>query len=177
MPSIISPEQLLANRNNAKLSTGPTSHKGKQTVSQNAISHGLNQANNYPDDPLYKALLIMIEAAGFDGGDIESIAMAIIDYRKVMDAYYETYTNIPDVNDTYNDNSSVISEVIYEMAEGAGDNVSKEEIQAMIMLLQHSGKQKQKKGLLSMDIGTELKRFIRYQRKAAASISKSICKK
>lgn len=177
MPSIISPEQLLANRNNAKLSTGPTSHKGKQKVSQNAISHGLNQVSNYPDDPLYKALSIMIEAAGFDGGDIESIAMAIIDYRKVMDAYYDTYTNIPDVNNTYNDNGSVISESIYEMAEGAGDNVSNEEIQAMIRLLQHSGIQKQNKGLMPMDIGTELKRFIRYQRKAAASISKSICKK
>ena len=177
MPSIISPEQLLANRNNAKLSTGPTSHKGKQKVSQNAISHGLNQASNYQDEPLYKALFIMIEAAGFDGCDIESIAMAIIDYRKVMDAYYETYTNIPDVNNTYNDNGTLISEALYEMAEGAGDNVSNEEIQAMIRLLQHSGKQKQKKRLLPMDIGTELKRFIRYQRKAAASISKSIYKK
>lgn len=177
MPSIISPEQLLANRNNAKLSTGPTSHKGKQKVSQNAISHGLNQASNYPDDPLYKALLIMIETEGFNSGDIESIAMAIIDYRKVMDAYYETYMNIPDVNDTYNDNGLVISEAIYKMAEGDGDNVSNEEIQAMIRLLKHSGKQKQKKELLPMDIGTKLKRFIRYQRKAAASISKAICKK
>ena len=119
----------------------------------------------------------MIETEGFNSGDIESIAMAIIDYRKVMDAYYETYMNIPDVNDTYNDNGLVISEAIYKMAEGDGDNVSNEEIQAMIRLLKHSGKQKQKKELLPMDIGTKLKRFIRYQRKAAASISKAICKK
>jgi hypothetical protein len=177
MQSIISPEKLLANRNNATLSTGPKSKKGKLKVGKNAISHGLNQASNYPDEPLYKALLIMIEAAGFDGGDIESIAMAIIDYRKVMDTYYEAYTNIPDVNNTYNDNRSFISEAIYGMAEGAGDNVSNEEIQAMIRLLQHPGKQKQQKELLPIDIGTELKRFIRYQRKAAASISKAICKK
>ena len=177
MQSIISPEKLLANRNNATLSTGPKSKKGKLKVGKNAISHGLNQASNYPDDPLYKALLIMIETAGFDSGDIESIAMAIIDYRKVMDTYYETYTNIPDVNNTYNDNGSLISEAIYGMAEGAGDNVSNDEIQAMIRLLNNSRKQEQNKGLSPMRIGTKLKRFIRYQRKSAASISKAICKK
>jgi hypothetical protein len=177
MPSIISPERLLANRNNATLSTGPKSKKGKLKVGKNAISHGLNQASNYSDNPLYKTLLLIIETEEFDAGDTETIAMAIVDYRKVMDAYYETYTNIPDVNNTYNDNGSFISEAIYGMAEGAGDNVSNEEIQAMIRLLKHSGKQKQRKELLPMDIGTELKRFIRYQRKAAASISKAICKK
>jgi hypothetical protein len=33
--------QILANRNNAKKSTGPRTRKGKLTVSQNAVKHGL----------------------------------------------------------------------------------------------------------------------------------------
>ena len=36
-----SPAQILANRENAKLSSGPKTHQGKQTSSRNAIRHGL----------------------------------------------------------------------------------------------------------------------------------------
>jgi len=36
-----SPAQILANRENAKLSSGPQTHQGKQTSSRNAIRHGL----------------------------------------------------------------------------------------------------------------------------------------
>ena len=177
MPSIISPERLLANRNNATLSTGPKSKKGKLKVGKNAISHGLNQASNYSDNPLYKTLLLIIETEEFDAGDTETIAMAIVDYRKVMDAYYESYTKTPDENNIYLCNESDISEAMYGMAEDARDNVTNEEIQAVIRLLNNSTKQEQNKGLSPMRIGTKLKRFIRYQRKSAASISKAICKK
>lgn len=63
------------------------------------------------------------------------------------------------------------------MVEDARDNVTNEEIQAVIRLLNNPSKQGQNEGLSPMPIGTKLKRFIRYQRKAAASISKAICKK
>ena len=40
-PRPISPAKLAANRKNALQSTGPRTEEGKQTVSQNAVKHGL----------------------------------------------------------------------------------------------------------------------------------------
>jgi len=175
MLSTISPEQLLANRNNAKLSTGPKSKKGKQTVAKNATSHGLNQATCYADDPLYTPLLKLIEEDGFREDDSEAIAQALTNYRKVMDAYYNTYMTIPPVDSAYSFNPTIIAEAIYGMAEGAGDTVTSLEIRQVINLINNSRKQAQKQGLMPMRVATDMRRFMRYQRKAAASVSKAIC--
>ena len=175
MLSTISPEQLLANRNNAKLSTGPKSKKGKQTVAKNATSHGLNKATCYADEPLYTPLLTLINQDGFSEDDSEAIAQALTDYRKVMDAYYETYMAIPPVDSAYSLSPSIIAEAIYGMAEGARDSVTSLEIRQVISLINNSRKQAQKQGLMPMRVATEMRRFMRYQQKAAASVSKAIC--
>jgi hypothetical protein len=175
MLSTISPEQLLANRNNAKLSTGPKSKKGKQTVAKNATSHGLNQATCYADEPLYSPLLTLINQDGFSASDSEAIAQALTDYRKVMDAYYDTYTAIPPVNSIYSTNGLIIAEAIFTMAGGARDSVTPLEIKQVISLINNSRKQAQKQGLMPMRHATDMRRFMRYQQKAAASISKAIC--
>mgnify|MGYP000156226092 CR=1 FL=1 len=175
MLSTISPEQLLANRNNAKLSTGPKSKKGKQTVAKNATSHGLSQATCYADEPLYSPLLTLIHQDGFNASDSEAIAQALTDYRKVMDAYYETYMAIPPVDSAYSLSPSIIAEAIYGMAEGARDSVTSSEIRQVISLINNSRKQAQKQGLTPMRHATHMRRFMRYQRKAAASVSKAIC--
>ena len=175
MLSTISPEQLLANRNNAKLSTGPKSKKGKQTVAKNATSHGLNQATCYADEPLYSPLLTLINQDGFSEDDSEAIAQALTDYRKVMDAYYETYMAIPPVDSSYSFNPTIIAEAIYGMAEGARDSVTSLEIKQVINIINSSRKQAQKQGLMPMRNATDMRRFMRYQRKAAASVSKAIC--
>jgi hypothetical protein len=175
MLSTTSPEQLLANRNNAKLSTGPKSKKGKQTVAKNATSHGLNQATCYADEPLYSPLLTLINQDGFSASDSEAIAQALTDYRKVMDAYYETYMAIPPVGSAYSFSPSVIAEAIYGMAEEARDSVTPLEIRQVISLINNSRKQAQKQGLTPMRVATHMRRFMRYQRKAAASVSKAVC--
>ena len=175
MLSTISPEQLLANRNNAKLSTGPKSKKGKQTVAKNATSHGLNQATCYADEPLYSPLLTLIHQDGFSEADSEVIAQALTEYRKVMDAYYETYMAIPPVDSSYSFNPSIIAEAIFGLAEGARDSVTSLEIRQVINIINNSRKQAQKQGSMPMRHATHMRRFMRYQRKAAASVSKAIC--
>ena len=175
MLSTISPEQLLANRNNAKLSTGPKSKKGKQTVAKNATSHGLNQATCYADEPLYSPLLTLINQDGFSEDDSEAIAQALTEYRKVMDAYYDTYMAIPPVDSAYSLSPSIITEAIYGMAEGARDSVTPLEIRQVINIINSSRKHEQKQGLTPMRHATHMRRFMRYQRKAAASVSKAIC--
>lgn len=175
MLSTISPEKLLANRNNAKLSTGPKSKKGKQTVANNATSHGLNQVTSYEDEPLYSLLLTLITQDGFSASDSEAIAKALTDYRKVMDAYYETYMAIPPMDSAYSLSPSVIAEAIYGMAEGARDSVTSLEIRQVIKSIDSERIKEQKQGLAPMRNATHMRRFMRYQRKAAAYISKAIC--
>ena len=175
MLSTISPEKLLANRNNAKLSTGPKSKKGKQTVAKNATSHGLNQVTSYADEPLYSPLLTLITQDGFSASDSEAIAKALTDYRKVMDAYYDTYMAILPVNSIYSTNGVIITEAIYGMAEDARDSVTSLEIRQVIKSLDSERIKEQKQGLAPMRNASQMRRFMRYQRKAAASISKAIC--
>ena len=112
---------------------------------------------------------------GLAQDDSEAIAQALTDYRKVMDAYYETYMAIPPVDSAYSFNPSIIAEAIYGMAEGARDSVTSLEIRQVISLINNSRKQAQKQGLMPMRVATDMRRFMRYQRKAAASISKAIC--
>lgn len=175
MLSTISPEKLLANRNNAKLSTGPKSKKGKQTVAKNATSHGLSQVTSYADEPLYSSLLTLITQDGFSASDSEAIAKALTDYRKVMNAYYDTYMAISPVNSIYSTNGVIIAEAIYGMAEYARDSVTALEIRQIIKSIDSERIKEQKQGLAPMRNATHMRRFMRYQRKAAASISKAIC--
>jgi hypothetical protein len=64
----ISAVQLIANQNNAKKSTGPVTLQGKQTVSNNALKHGvfsksLILADEDPDE--YKSLLDQFQKSTF----------------------------------------------------------------------------------------------------------------
>lgn len=92
-----------------------------------------------------------------------------------MDAYYNTYMAIPPVDSAYSLSSSVIAEAMYGMAEGARDYVTSSEIRQVINIINNSRKQAQKQGLIPMRFATDMRRFLRYQQKAAASVSKAIC--
>lgn len=62
-------------------------------------------------------------------------------------------------------NTSGVSQVLVEQVphEDARDNVTNEEIQAVVRLLNNPSKQGQNKCHSPMCIGIKLKRFIRYQ--------------
>ena len=53
--------QLIANRLNARKSTGPRTHQGKSIVSQNALKHGLSSAKTITadEDPADFALQLL----------------------------------------------------------------------------------------------------------------------
>ena len=76
-----SPEQLTANRANAQLSTGPVTDAGKQTVSRNALSHGLagrtHAALAGEEEPFAQYCRGMLEALGPVGAIEEDFAQLI----------------------------------------------------------------------------------------------------
>ena len=166
-------EKLLANRNNAQLSTGPKSKEGKQRVANNALSHGLSVRCDHDDNPIYQSLLSMLIDEGYEDNNAQEIAFAMAEYRRVMDAYYQTYNNIPPLNNTYNMSTDVITDFMFEWA---GGKVSTSDTKKMVDKLVTMRNNEHQQGTQSMRNGSQMKRFIRYQRKAAAHISKALSK-
>jgi hypothetical protein len=115
---VISLEKLLANRNNAQRSTGPKSKAGKQRVANNALSHGLSVKCEHDGNPIYQALLSMLVDEGYQSDAAQEIALALAEYRRVMDAYYHTYCEIPPLDDFYEMFPDAITDAMFEFAGG-----------------------------------------------------------
>ena len=80
----------LANRSNALKSTGPRSVAGKRASSQNSRKHGLNSAPDFESSSEYRALVNLIAEEGFSAFACADIAAGLLNYRRMMDAYYDT---------------------------------------------------------------------------------------
>ena len=89
----ISHHRSLANQCNALKSTGPRSASGKRASSQNSRKHGLNSAPDFESSSEYRALVDLIAKEGFSVFACADIASSLLNYRRVMDAYYDTYTS------------------------------------------------------------------------------------
>ena len=170
---MISLEKLLANRNNAQRSTGPKSKAGKQRVANNALSHGLSVKCEHDENPIYQALLSMLVDEGYESDAAQEIALALAEYRRVMDAYYHTYCEIPPLGDFYAMSPDAITDAMFEFA--GGKVSARETIQVANKLITVRNNE-HREGTQSMRHGTHMKRFIRYQRKAAAQVGKALRK-
>ena len=83
----------LANRCNALKSTDPRSAAGKLDSGQNSRKHALNSALDFELSPEYQKLVDLIAEEGFSAFACADIAAGLLNYRRVMDAYYDTYTS------------------------------------------------------------------------------------
>ena len=93
----------LANQSNALKSTGPRSVAGKRASSQNSRKHGLNSPPDFESSPKYQALVDLIAEEGFSDFACADIASSLLNYRRVMDAYYDTYTSPEPVDEFMRD--------------------------------------------------------------------------
>ena len=93
----------LANQSNALKSTGPKSVAGKRASSQNSRKHGLNSAPDFESSSEYRALVELIAEEGFSAFACADIAAGLLNYRRVMDAYYDTYTGPEPVDEFLRD--------------------------------------------------------------------------
>ena len=85
------------------LSIGPTSTEGKLVSSQNSRKHGLSSAPDFEPSLQYQALVDLIAEEGFSGFACADIAAGLLNYRRVMDAYYDTYTSPEPVDEFLRD--------------------------------------------------------------------------
>ena len=93
----------LANHCNALKSTGPRSASGKRASSQNSRKHGLNITPDFESSLEYRALVDLIAEEGFSAIACADIASSLLNYRRVMDAYYDTYTSPEPVDEFLRD--------------------------------------------------------------------------
>ena len=169
----ISHRRSLANRCNALKSTGPRSVSGKSASSQNSRKHGLNSAPDFESSIEYQKLVDLIAEEGLSAFVCADIAAGLLNYRRVMDAYYDTYTNPEPVNEFMRDMSVKGSMPIFrEMLSESGSEP--DDVRDMAAFFAGMQRQERRKGGPVSRRTTDTHKLIRYQRNGIARLSRAV---
>jgi hypothetical protein len=161
----------LANRCNALKSTGPRSAYGKRASSQNSRKHGLSCAPDFESSSEYRALVELIAEEGFSA--CADIAAGLLNYRRVMDAYYATYTSPEPVNEFMRDMSVKGSIPIFtELLSPSGSEP--QDVRGMAAFFASMQRQERRKGGPVSRRSADSHKLIRYQRNGIARLSRAI---
>ena len=163
----------LANQCNALKSTGPRSTFGKRASSQNSRKHGLNSAPAFESSLEYQALVGLIAEEGVSAFACADIAAGLLNYRRVMDAYYDTYTSPEPVDEFMRDMSVKGSIPIFR--ELLGPSGSKpQDVREMAAFFARMQRQERRKGGPVPRRTTDTHKLIRYQRNGIARLSRAV---
>ena len=169
----ISHRRSLANRCNALKSTGPRSVAGKWASSQNSRKHGLNSAPDFESSLEYRALVDLIAEEGFSAIACADIASSLLNYRRVMDAYYDTYTSPEPVNEFRRDMNVKGSIPIFrELLSPSGSEPA--DVRDMAAFFAGIQRQERRKGGPVSRRTTDTRKLIRYQRNGIARLSRAV---
>ena len=163
----------LTNRCNALKSTGPRSVAGKRTSSQNSRKHGLNSAPDFESSFEYQALVDLLAEEGFSGFVCADIASGLLNYRRVMDAYYDTYTSPEPVDEFLRDvNVKASIPIFRELLSPSGSEP--QDVRDMAAFFADMQRQERRKGGPVSRRTTDTRKLIRYQRNGIARLSKAV---
>ena len=163
----------LANRSNALKSTGPKSASVKRASSQNSRKHGLNSAPDFESSSEYRALVDLISEEGFSGFVCVDIAVGLLNYRRVMDAYYDTYTSPEPVNEFRRDMNVKASNPIFrELLSPSGSEP--QDVREMATFFASMQRQERRKGGPVSRRSADTHKLIRYQRNGIARLSRAV---
>ena len=163
----------LTNRCNALKSTGPRSTAGKRASSQNSRKHGLNSAPDFEPSPEYRALVDLIAEEGFSAIACADIASSLLNYRRVMDAYYDTYTSPEPVDEFLRDvNVKASNPIFRELLSPSGSEP--QDVRGMAAFFASMQRQEWRKGGPVSRRSADTHKLIRYQRNGIARLSKAV---
>ena len=163
----------LANRCNALKSTGPRSAAGKRASSQNSRKHGLSCAPNFESSIEYQVLVDLIAEEGFSAFACADIAAGLLNYRRVMDAYYDTYTSPEPVDEFRRDMNVRASNPIFrELLSPSGSEP--QDVREMATFFADMQRQERRKGGPVSRRSADTHKLIRYQRNGIARLSRAI---
>jgi hypothetical protein len=163
----------LANQSNALKSTGPKSVAGKRASSQNSRKHGLNSAPDFESSIECRGLIDLIAGEGFSAFACADIAASLLNYRRVMDAYYDTYTSPEPVNEFRRDMNVKGSIPIFrELLSPSGSEPH--DVRGMAAFFASMQRQERRKGGPVSRRTTDTHKLIRYQRNGIARLSRAV---
>ena len=163
----------LANRYNALKSTGPISVAGKRASSQNSRKHGLNSAPSLESSSEYRALVDLIAEEGFSAIVCADIAAGLLNYRRVMDAYYDTYTNPEPVDEFLRDANMKTSNPIFsELLRPSGSEP--QDVREMAAFFADMQRLERRKGCPVSRRSADTHKLMRYQRNGIARLSRAV---
>ena len=169
----INPRRNLANRSNALKSTGPRSVAGKWASSQNSRKHGLNSAPDFESSSEYRALVDLIAEEGFSAFVCADIAAGLLNYRRVMDAYYDTYASPEPVDEFLRDANMKTSNPIFsELLSPSGSEP--QDVREMAAFFASMQRQERRKGGPVSRRSVDTYKLIRYQRNGIARLSRAV---
>ena len=165
--------KILANRLNAKLSTGPKTSRGKRVSSKNSTKHGLNVEVDFESSDEYVSLKSLLVKEGYSSFEAADIAANLLNYRRVMDAHYETYTKTKEVDEsTWDMNLEGIYTGLRSMAKGS--EVTASETLSVLRVFARSQRDERRLGGPIFRRTADCHKLIRYQRNAIARLSKAV---
>ena len=163
----------LTNRCNALKSTGPRSTAGKRASSKNSRKHGLSCAPDFESSIEYQTLVDLIAEEGFSSFACADIAAGLLNYRRVMDAYYDTYTSPEPVNEFMHDMSVKGSIPIFrEMLSESGSEPK--DVRDMAAFFASMQRWERRKGGPVSRRSADSHKLIRYQRNGIARLSRAV---
>ena len=163
----------LANRCNSLKSTGPRSADGKRASSQNSRKHGLNRPPDFESSSEYRALVDLIAEEGFSPFACADIAAGLLNYRRVMDAYYDTYTSPEPVNEFRRDMNVKASNPIFrELLSPSGSEP--QDVREMAAFFASMQRQERRKSGPVSRCSSDTHKLIRYQHNGIARLSRAV---
>ena len=163
----------LANRCNALKSTGPRSASEKRASRQNSRKHGLSSAPDFESSVEYRALVDLIVEEGFSTFACADIAAGLLNYRRVMDAYYNTYTSPEPVDEFLHDvNVKASNPIFSELLSPSGSEP--QDVREMAAFFADMKRQERRKGGPVSRRSADTHKLIRYQRNGIARLSRAI---
>ena len=167
------PRRNLANRCNALKSTGPRSASGKRASSQNSRKHGLNSAPDFESSSEYMALVELIAEERFSTFVCADIAAGILNYRRVMDAYYDTYISPEPVDEFLRDVNVKASNPIFRELLGPSGS-EPQDVRDMTAFFASMQRQERRKSGLVSRRSSDTHKLIRYHRNGIARLSRAV---
>ena len=169
----ISHHRNLANQCNALKSTGPKSASGKRASSQNSRKHGLSCAPDFESSIEYRALVELIAEEGFSAFACADIAAGLLNYRRVMDAYYDIYASPEPVDEFLRDANMKTSNPIFsELLSPSGSEP--QDVREMASFFASMQRQERRKGGPVSRRSSDTHKLIRYQRNGIARLSRAV---
>jgi hypothetical protein len=146
---------------------------GKRASSQNSRKHGLNSVPNFESSLEYRALVELIAEEGFSAFACADIAAGLLNYRRVMDAYYHIYTS-PQPVDEFLRNVNVKGSIpiFRELLSPSGSEP--QDVREMAAFFASMQRQERCKGGPVSRRTADTHKLIRYQRNGIARLSRAV---